>query len=149
MKLAKTDAMINAAAVVIRALDPSAERTALGGLLAGVVVLLHVADEEHLVVHREPKSPCEHHQRDVAGDRHRAVGRVDAEQRDAPAPLERGGEHPKAAAADNGLVTAAWSGTSSERKAIISSTKPRRITVPITSSSRAEISDARSTYDAV
>ena len=56
---------------------------------------------------------------------------------------------PKAAAADSRLVIAAWSGMSRERKAIISRMKPSRITVPITSSSRAVISAARSTYDAV
>ena len=56
---------------------------------------------------------------------------------------------PNAAAADSRLVTAACSGISSDRNATISSRKPSRITVPITSSSRAEISDARSTYDAV
>ena len=47
---------------------------------------------------------------------------------------------PNAAAADSRLVTAACSGISSERNAIISSRKPSRITVPITSSSRSEIS---------
>ena len=56
---------------------------------------------------------------------------------------------PKAAAADSRLVIAAWSGISSERNAIISSRKPSRMTTPITSSSRAMISAARSTYDAV
>ncbi len=56
---------------------------------------------------------------------------------------------PNDAAADSRLVSAAWSGMSSERNAIISSRKPSRITTPITSSSRAVISAARSTYDAV
>ena len=40
MKLANTDAMISAAAVVIRALDASAGRDRLARRLAGVVVLL-------------------------------------------------------------------------------------------------------------
>ena len=56
---------------------------------------------------------------------------------------------PNAAAADSRLVMAACSGMSSERNAIISSRKPSRMTVPITSSSRSVISAARSTYDAV
>ena len=56
---------------------------------------------------------------------------------------------PNAPAADSRLVIEACSGISSDRNAIISSMKPSRMTVPITSSSRAVISDARSTYDAV
>ena len=56
---------------------------------------------------------------------------------------------PNAAAAESRLVIAACSGISSERNATISSRKPSRMTVPITRSSRAEISEARSTYDAV
>ena len=56
---------------------------------------------------------------------------------------------PNAAAADSTFVTAACSGMSSDRNAIMSSRKPSRITVPITSSSRSEMSSARSTYDAV
>ena len=56
---------------------------------------------------------------------------------------------PNEAAADSRFVTAAWRGMRSERNAIISSRKPRRMTVPITSSSRSVIKVARSTYDAV
>src|SRR5215470_3800529 len=56
---------------------------------------------------------------------------------------------PKDAAAESRLVTAAWSGTSTDRNAIISRRNPSRITVPITSSRRSVISWARSTYDAV
>ena len=56
---------------------------------------------------------------------------------------------PNDAAADSRLVTAACSGIRSDRKAIISSRKPSRMTVPMTSSSRLVISVARSTYDAV
>ena len=60
---------------------------------------------------------------------------------DPPAPLEgtRSGRRTRRRA-ESRLVTAACSGTSSERNAIISSRKPSRMTVPITRSSRAEIS---------
>ena len=93
MKLANTDAMIRAAAVVIRALDARPEADRLPRLLALVVVAVDVADQEDLVVHRQAEQPGEHHQRHVAGDRHRRVGGVDAEQRDPPAPLEGRGQH--------------------------------------------------------
>ena len=56
---------------------------------------------------------------------------------------------PNAAAADNTLVIAACSGTKMDRKATINSRKPSRITVPMTSSSRSEMSVARSAYEAV
>ena len=52
---------------------------------------------------------------------------------------------PNAAATEGILLTAACSGTSSERKAIISTMKLRASTTAITSGNRAAISAARST----
>jgi hypothetical protein len=56
---------------------------------------------------------------------------------------------PRAAATDNRFVTAACTGTSSERKATISSRKLSASTVRTTSGSRAAITSARSTLLAV
>ena len=56
---------------------------------------------------------------------------------------------PKAAATQSRFVTAACSGTSSERKAISSTRKLSASTTAITSSRRDEISAARSTLAAV
>ncbi len=56
---------------------------------------------------------------------------------------------PKAAPTHSTLVTAACSGTSSERKATISTMKLRASTTPITRSRRDWISSARSTLLAV
>jgi hypothetical protein len=56
---------------------------------------------------------------------------------------------PNDARANSRLVTAAWSGISNERNAIISSRKPSGMTTPSTSSSQSVISAARSTSDAV
>ncbi len=65
--------MIAAAAVITRALVTSPETTELFVVLAGVVVLLDLGDEEHLVVHRQPEQDREHEQRYVGDDRHRPV----------------------------------------------------------------------------
>ena len=42
-------------------------------VLPGVDVLLDLAHEEHLVVHRQPEEDGEHEERDVGDDRHRVV----------------------------------------------------------------------------
>ena len=57
--------------------------------LAVVDLLAHAADEEHLVVHREPEQDREHHHRHVGDDRDRAV---EADRGRSVAVLEHGGE---------------------------------------------------------
>ena len=62
-------------------------------VLALLAVLRDLRQQEHLVVHREAEQHGEHHQRDVAGDRNGVAVGLDAEDADAPAPLECGGHH--------------------------------------------------------
>jgi hypothetical protein len=63
------------------------------------VVVAHLAahrdgrQQEHLVVHRQAEQHGEHHQRDVARDRHGVARGLDAQQVDAPPPLERRRQH--------------------------------------------------------
>src|SRR5262249_38051289 len=61
-----------------------------GVVLALVDVPFDPADDEHLVVHRQPEQDREHEQRHVGHHRHRAV---EADQAVQPAPLEYRGQH--------------------------------------------------------
>ena len=83
MKLVKTLIMISAAAVITRAVEADRDhRLAVVTRLAEVLV--HAAEQEHLVVHREAEQDREHHQRHEALDRDRVV---EADQAGRPTPL--------------------------------------------------------------
>ena len=73
MKLAKTATMIAAADAITLPVPARPATTALTRGPAGVDLLTHPAEEEHLVVHREPEEDREHHHRDVGDDRDRPV----------------------------------------------------------------------------
>ena len=64
--------------------------TAWRGDRPASIFLAHAAEEEHLVVHREPEEDREHHHRDVRDDRDRPV---EADPGDTVALLEHRGEH--------------------------------------------------------
>ena len=92
MKLPKTEIMISAAAAITFELisSPFGDRLAVPSPCRAVV--LDLAEQEHLVVHREAEEDCEHHQRDVAGDRIGAARRVQADDGEPPSPLEARGQ---------------------------------------------------------
>ena len=68
-----------------RAADAVLDRVT--GVHAAVVELADLAQDEHVVVHREPEQDHEHEHREPRGD---AAGGVEVEQVLAPAPLEHG-----------------------------------------------------------
>ncbi len=89
MKLAKTATMIAAAEAMTLPVPARPGDDGLARGLAGVDLLAHAAEEEHLVVHREPEEDREHHHRHVGDDRDRPV---EADRGGAVALLEDRGE---------------------------------------------------------
>ena len=75
-KLRNTQIMISAADVMTRAVAAMPSITASVVVVAGAQVLLaDAAEQEHLVVHRQPEQDREHHHRDEAARSARLVRR--------------------------------------------------------------------------
>jgi hypothetical protein len=82
--------MINAAEVITRAVAAKPVHDALVAVAGAHVVLTDPAQQEDLVVHRQPEEDGEHDHRQERADRHVVV---DTEQTAAPSPLEHGDDH--------------------------------------------------------
>ena len=126
--------MIAAAEEITRPVAARPRSTLPRGVAGAQPVLPDPRQQEHLVVHRQPEEDREHQDRDPARHRHRVV---EAEQARRPSPTGRPrSSTPYAAAIDSRFITAAFTGTTTERNIIASSSTDTATTNPTTTQSR-------------
>ena len=129
--------MISAAPVISRAVEPIPNRDGAVVVARLAVALADPAQQEHLVVHREPEEHAEQEQRHPRLDE---VDLLEAEQLVADAVLTNTSTStPYAAPTDSRLRTIASSATTIDRNASVSSTKLSSSTNAITRGSQVSV----------
>ena len=127
-KAMKTQIMMIAAAVMTRPVAAWPRLTASRLSLGAQPFLMDTADEEYLIVHREPEQDRQHDGRQERLDR---PSRARSERRGSPTPLEHRNDDPEGGPAESRFITAAVSGTSRLRNASISKRQPRMTMMPM------------------